>query len=141
MNLDTLNRLRHLGEIATSKHLAARDLADRLRTLRDERRRALERIEGLTNGREHAARDGVEIEIKRLKGRVADLDETIADLDHRQRDAAAAFQSARTLEARCREFAADNGLPVPEEIIADGEAYDGPRMPGGLGMVQQGGAA
>ena len=141
MRLDSLARLRHLGEIATSRHLATRDLADRLRTVRDERRRAAERIERLRNDREYASRTGVEDEIKRLEARIADLDETIGDLGHRQSDAAAAFQAAKTLEIRCTEFAREHGLPVPEEVIGDAEGYAGARMPGGLGMIQQGGAA
>lgn len=45
MRLDSLNRLGHLFEIATARHLASRDLGDRLRTVRDERRRALDRRE------------------------------------------------------------------------------------------------
>ena len=141
MQLDSLNRLRHLGEIATSRHLATRDLADRLRTLRDERRRAAERIERLTTGRDYTDRAGVEAEVKRLEARLADLDESIADLNHRSQDANAAFQAAKSLEIRCREFAREHGLPVPEEVIGDAEGYAGARMPGGLGMIQQGGAA
>jgi hypothetical protein len=141
MQLDSLNRLRHLGEIATSRHLTSRDLADRLRTVRDERRRAAERVERLTTGRDYSDRAGVEAEVKRLEARIADLDETIADLDHRQQDASAAFNSAKSLEVRCREFATENGLPVPETFIGDGEAYSGGRVLGGLGMVQNGGAA
>ncbi len=141
MQLDALNRLRHLGEIATARHLASRDLTDRLRTVRDERRRAAERVERLTTGRDYSDRAGVATEIKRLEARIADLDETIGDLYHRQQDANAAFQSARTLETRCRAFAAENGLRVPEEIIGDGEAYSGGRAPGGLGMISTGGPA
>ena len=138
MHLDSLNRLRHLGEIATARHLATRDLADRLRTLRDERRRAAERIERLTHGRDYTDRVGVEAEIKRLEGRLADLDETIDDLNHRQQDANAAFQAAKTLETRCREFAAENNLPLPTEIVGDAEGYSGGRLPGGLGMISTG---
>ncbi len=141
MHLDSLARLRHLGEIATARHLATRDIAERLRTLRDERRRAAERVERLTTGREYVDRAGVETEVKRLEARIADLNEAIADLDHRQQDANAAFQAAKTLETRCREFAREHGLPVPEEVIGDAEGYAGARMPGGLGMIQQGGAA
>lgn len=141
MQLDTLNRLRHLGDIATARRLATLDLTDRLRTVRDERRRAAERVERLTTGRDYSDRAGVEAEVKRLEARIADLDESVADLNHRQQDANAAFQSARTLETRCREFAAENGLPVPEEIIGDGEAYSGGRAPGGLGMISTGGPA
>lgn len=138
MHLDSLARLRHLGEIATARHLATRDLADRLRTVRDERRRAAERIERLRNDREYASRTGVEDEIKRLTARIADLDETIADLNHRQQDANAAFQAAKSLEVRCREFAAENGLPIPAEIVGDAEGYSGGRLPGGLGMISTG---
>lgn len=138
MQLDSLARLRHLGEIATTRHLATRDLADRVRTVRDERRRVLERIERLTNGRDYADRAGVEAEIKRLEGRLADLDETIGDLNHRAQDANAAFQAAKTLETRCREFASENGLPIPAEIVGDAEAYSGQRLPGGLGMISTG---
>ncbi len=141
MQLDSLNRLRHLGEIATSRHLTTRDLADRLRAVHDERRRAAERVERLTTGRDYSNRAGVDAEVKRLAGRVADLDETIADLDHRQQNANAAFQSAKTLETRCREFAREHGLPVPEEVIGDAEGYASARMPGGLGMISTGGPA
>lgn len=141
MHLDTLNRLRHLGEIATGRHLALRDLTDRLRTLRDERRRAAERIERLTHGRDYDSKAGVEAEISRLNGRVEDLDESISDLKHREQDAAAAWQAAKALETRCRGFAAENGLPIPEVIVGDAEAYDGPRNGNGLGMISTGGAA
>jgi chromosome segregation ATPase len=138
MQLDTINRLRHLGEIATTRHLASRELADRIRTVRDERRRAAERIERLTTGLDYTDRAGVDAEVKRLQARLADLNETVADLDHRQQDANSAFQSAKTLEVRCRDFAAENGLPVPEEIVGDAEAYSGGRLPGGLGMISTG---
>lgn len=141
MQLDTLARLRHLGEIATSLHLASRDLADRLRTVRDERRRAAERIERLCNDREYVDLAGVDAEVKRLEARIADLDETIGDLDHRQQDAGSAFQAAKTLETRCREFAREHGLPVPEEIVGDAEGYSGGRLPGGLGMISTNGGA
>lgn len=141
MQLDSLNRLRHLGEIATARHLALRDLNDRLRTLRDERRRAAERIERLTHGRDYTNNAGVEGEISRLNERVADLDESIADLNHRQLDANAAFQAAKTLETNCIEFARERGIPVPEQVIGDAEGYAGARMPGGLGMISTGGAA
>lgn len=141
MNLDSLARLRLLGEIATARRLANLDLTDRLRTVRDEHRRAAERVERLTTGREYSDRAGVEAEVKRLKARIADLDEVIADLKHRQQDASADFNSAKSLEVRCREFATENGLPVPETFIGDGEAYSGGRVLGGLGMVQNGGAA
>jgi seryl-tRNA synthetase len=138
MQLDTINRLRHLGEIATTRHLASRELADRIRTVRDERRRAAERIERVTNGRDYTDRAGVDAEIKRLEGRLADLDETIGDLNHRAQDANAAFQAAKSLEVRCREFAAENGLPIPAEIVGDAEGYSGGRLPGGLGMISTG---
>jgi len=141
MQLDTLNRLRHLGEIATARRLATLDLTDRLRAVRDQRRRAVERVEGLTTGRDYSDRAGVETEINRLEDRITDLDETIADLDHRQQDANAAFQSAKTLETRCREFAREHGLPVPEEVIGDAEGYASARMSGGLGMISTGGPA
>lgn len=140
MHLDSLARLRHLGEIATARNLAARDIAERLRTVRDERRRAAERIERLRNDREYVDRAGVETEVKRLEARIADLNEAIADLAHRQQDATSAFQAAKSLEVRCREFAAENGLPIPAEIIGDAEAYSGQRLPGSLGMISNGGA-
>ena len=140
MQLDSLARLRHLGEIATARRLALRDLTDRLRTLRDERRRALQRIDNLNEGREYTDRNGVEKEVTRLESRVADLDDAIADLSHREQDANAAWQEAKRLDTRCREFARENGLPVPEQVIGDAEGYAGARMPDGLGMVHQGGA-
>lgn len=141
MHFNSLNRLRHLGEIATSRHLATRELADRLRTVRDERHRAAERVERLTTGRDYSDRGGVEAEVKRLEARIADLDETITDLEDRRQNSSAGFQATKTLETRCREFAREHGLPVPEEVIGDAEGYAGARMPGGLGMIQKGGAA
>ena len=139
MKLDALNRIRHLSELATARNLAARDLADRLRSVRDEKRRLQDRRDHVASNQ--FANTNSEAELNRIDQRMTDLDDTISDLDHRQQDANAAFYAAKTLETRCREFAKENGLPVPETVIGDRDSYDGPRMQGDLGMVQQGGGA
>ena len=136
MQLDTISRLRHLSELATARNLAARDLGDRLRTVRDERRRLADRRDHVASNQ--FANTNTEAELARIDQRMADLDETIADLTHREQDAGAAFQAAKTLEVACREFAQEQGLPVPTEIVGDRDAYDGPRLTGSLGMVTGG---
>ena len=134
MHLDTISRIRHLSEIATARHLASRDLGDRLRSVRDERRRLADRREHVLAVGQYAP-TGTDEEVKRIDARLADLDDTIADLFHREQDAGAAFQAAKTLEVNCREFAAENNLPTPETVIGDRDSYDGARQPHGLGMV------
>ena len=139
MHLDTISRLRHLTELSTARNLAARDLGDRLRTVRDEKHRLQDRRDHVNAARYD--RTGTEAELARIDQRMADLDEVIADLSHRQNDAQAAWQASKTLEVRCREFAAEQGLPVPEVVTGDADSYDGARLSGGLGMIQQGSAS
>lgn len=138
MKLDSLTRLRHLAEIATSRHLAATNLADRLRSVRDDRRRVVEHIERIEHppaGGNYRDRDVIAAQTKRFRAQLADIEATIADLEHRDQDAAAAWQAAKRLETRCLEFARKHDLPVPDVIIGESKAYDGPRLEGGFGMV------
>jgi predicted nucleic acid-binding Zn-ribbon protein len=109
---DSLSRLAHLEGIAADKLAAGRELGERIRAVSDELKRARQRLDHLELDQGFSGID-VERQVNDLKGRVAALEASKADLTRRYDEIGAARVTAARTYERAKARAEELGLPIP----------------------------
>lgn len=109
---DSLGRLAHLEGIAADRLAAGRELGERIRAVSDELKRARQRLDHLELDQGFSGVD-VERQVNDLKGRVAALEASKADLTRRYDELGASRVTAARTYERAKARAEELGLPIP----------------------------
>ena len=114
--LDSLNRLHHLGAIRRAKTAAVREASDRAQELRARIMRKEARRRQIAE--EYHPRDAAK-HLAEIDREIATIRDELSDAEARRDAAGQAFSAAARVHEAARRYAAEHGLPMPSEDAAE----------------------